>query len=63
MLAEKTVELKLQRILGNHQLFVELPMDAKKLCSQADAMELQIDVENLAVPYQTKVALKSGCQL
>jgi P pilus assembly chaperone PapD len=62
-LAEKTVELKLQRILGEHQLFVDLPIDTKKLCSQADGIEVKVDADNLAAPYQTKVVLKSGCQL
>lgn len=62
-LVEKTLELKLQRILGEHRIFVDVPLDAKKFCSQADALSLQIDAENLAPPFQSKVALKSGCQL
>lgn len=62
-LAEKTVELKLQRILGEHQIFVDMPIDTKKLCQQADTIAVQIDAANLVPSYQTKVPLKSGCQL
>lgn len=63
VLVEKSVEPKLQRILGEHQIFVDMPMDAKKLCSQADAIQVQVDVDNQKEPYQTKVALKPGCLL
>jgi P pilus assembly chaperone PapD len=63
VLAEKAVELKLQRVLGDRLVFVNVPMDVKKLCSQADAIDLQIEAGNLKTPYQTNVALKSGCQL
>jgi hypothetical protein len=61
-LADKSVDLKLQRVLGNRQVFIDLPIDAKKLCSQADAISVQFDVTNLATPYQTQVPLKAGCQ-
>jgi fimbrial chaperone protein len=62
-LADKSVDLKLQRVLGEHQVFIDVPMDAKKLCSQADAISVQIEAANLATPYQTQVPLKAGCQL
>jgi P pilus assembly chaperone PapD len=61
-LAEKSVDLKLQRVLGDHQVFIDLPIDAKKLCAQADAIAVQFDVANLPTPYQTQVPLKAGCQ-
>ena len=61
-LAEKSVDLKLQRVLGDHQVFIDLPIDAKKLCAQADAIAVQFDVTNLPTPYQTQVPLKAGCQ-
>jgi fimbrial chaperone protein len=61
-LADKSVDLKLQRVLGEHQVFIDLPIDTKKLCSQADAISVQFDVANLATPYQTQVPLKAGCQ-
>jgi P pilus assembly chaperone PapD len=63
VLTEKAVEPKLQRILGEHQIFVDLPVDTKKLCQQADALQVQIELDNLKEPYQTKVALKPGCLL
>ncbi len=60
-LTDKTVDLKLQRILGEHQVFIDLPIDTKKLCSQADAIAVQFEVANLATPYQTQIPLKAGC--
>jgi len=63
VLAEKTVELKLQRILGKHRIFVNMPMAAKKLCQQADALQVEMVVDNMKEPYQSKVALKADCQL
>jgi fimbrial chaperone protein len=61
-LADKSVDLKLQRVLGEHQVFVDLPIDTKKLCSQADAISVEFEVANMATPYQTQVPLKAGCQ-
>lgn len=61
-LADKSVDLKLQRVLGEHQVFIDLPIDTKKLCSQADAIAVQFDVANLIPPYQTQIPLKAGCQ-
>ena len=60
-LADKSAELKLERILGEHQLFIDLPLDAKKLCQQADAIAIQIDADNLNPAYQATVPLKAGC--
>lgn len=61
-LVDKSVDLKLQRVLGEHQVFIDLPIDTKKLCTQADAISVQFEVANLAMPYQTQVPLKAGCQ-
>jgi fimbrial chaperone protein len=63
VLAEKSVSLQLQRVLGNRLVFINVPMDVEKLCAQADAIAVKIDADNLAASYQTKVALKQGCQL
>jgi P pilus assembly chaperone PapD len=60
-LADKTVELKLQRILGEHQIFVDFPIDGTKLCQQADAIAVQIEATNLTPAYQAKIPLKTGC--
>jgi P pilus assembly chaperone PapD len=60
-LAEKSVDLKLQRVLGEHQVFIDLPIDAKKLCSQADSISVQVEATNLTPSYQTQVPLKTGC--
>jgi P pilus assembly chaperone PapD len=60
-LVEKSVDLKLQRVLGEHQVFIDLPIDAKKLCQQADAIAVQVEATNLTPPYQTQVPLKTGC--
>jgi P pilus assembly chaperone PapD len=60
-LAEKSVDLKLQRVLGEHQVFIDLPIDAKKLCQQADAIVVQVEATNLTPSYQTQVPLKTGC--
>lgn len=61
-LTEKSVDLKLQRVLGEHQVFIDLPIDTKKLCQQADAVAVQFEIVNLAEPYQTQIPLKTGCQ-
>jgi hypothetical protein len=63
VLAEKAVDLQLQRVLGNRLVFINVPMDVKNLCTQADALAVQIDTNDLTAAYQTKVTLKSGCQL
>ena len=62
-LSDKTVELKLQRILGNHQIYIDVPMDAMKLCQQADAVSIKVEADRLTPAYQTQMPLKSGCQL
>ncbi|MGR8999101.1 MAG: fimbrial biogenesis chaperone [Gammaproteobacteria bacterium] len=63
ILVEKSVELSLQRVLGVHLVFVNLPIDVTKFCSQADAIAITIEATRLAEPYQTKATLKQGCQL
>ena len=63
VLVEKSVDLKLQRILGNHQLFVNVPMLTKKFCHHADSIDIQIEVRNMKDPYKAQLPLKFGCQL
>jgi P pilus assembly chaperone PapD len=63
VLAEKAVDLQLQRVLGNRLVFINVPMGVKNLCNQADGLALQIDTNNLTAAYQKKLALKPGCQL
>jgi P pilus assembly chaperone PapD len=63
VLVEKSVDLKLQRILGNHQLFVKIPMAAKKFCQQADTIEISIKVKNMKEDYKAQFPLKPRCQL
>lgn len=63
VLAEKSVDLQLQRVLGNRLVFIDLPMNVKSLCSQVDAIAVQIDASNLPTAYQKTMPLKANCQL
>lgn len=63
LVTEKAVDLQLQRILGGRMVFIDLPMDVKKSCAQADAIEVKIEAKGLKEPYQTKMPLKPDCTL
>ncbi|MCK5898492.1 MAG: molecular chaperone [Methylococcales bacterium] len=63
LLVEKSVTLKLKRILGSRQLFVSLPMDTQKFCQKANKMQLSIQVKNMPKNYETERPLNFGCQL
>ena len=63
VLVEKSVKLKLQRILGEHRLFINVPMAAKKFCQQADSLDISITVKNMAEIYTAQFPLTLNCQL